>query len=181
MEETIKNIIHGCRRGDRKAQLAFYNRYAARLYGSCYRIIGNSAEAEEAMQDSILKILTAISKDESDIEYFDTWTMKIALRTAIDYVRRKSPELEELKEYDLAVASETNDEMSDESMEYSVESIKKACNTLAPGYRVILSLYLFEGYDMEEISEIMHIKPSTVRTQYMRGKQKLIKIIKEEK
>ena len=51
-------------------------------------------------------------------------------------------------------------------------------NQLADGYRIVLSLYLFEGYDMEEIAQILRLKPASVRSQYLRGKRKLIEWIK---
>ena len=51
---------------------------------------------------------------------------------------------------------------------------------LPEGYRVVLSLYLFEGYDMEEIAQILHVKPASVRSQYLRGKRKLIEGIKRQ-
>ena len=60
---------------------------------------------------------------------------------------------------------------------YSVAQVKEACKKLPVGYRVILSLYLFEGYDMEEIASILKIQPPSVRSQYLRAKRKLLDII----
>ena len=59
-----------------------------------------------------------------------------------------------------------------------VEKIRRGIEQLPEGYRVVLSLYLFEGYDHEEIGEILNISESTSRTQYMRGKKKLLEMIK---
>lgn len=175
--EKVKNniIIEGCRKGSRNAQIELYKSLAPRLYRSCLRIIGNPQEAEEAMQDSILKILKFLSTGSNEeLEYFDSWSNKIAIRTAIDYVRKQSVQTEDLNEYTLT-DEETDD--SDSDFPFSVEAIKNACNELAPGYRVVLSLYLFEGYDMEEIGEILNLKPSSVRSQYMRGKRKLLEVL----
>lgn len=60
-----------------------------------------------------------------------------------------------------------------------VEEVKKAVKNLPNGYRTVLSLHLFEGYDQEEIAEILQISHATVRTQYMRAKQKLLSLIKQ--
>lgn len=60
-----------------------------------------------------------------------------------------------------------------------VESVKKAIMKLPDGYRTVLSLYLLEGYDHEEISEILNVAESTTRTQFMRAKQKLLQLLKE--
>ena len=62
---------------------------------------------------------------------------------------------------------------------YTVDMIRQTMQQLPDGYRTVLSLYLFEGYDHEEISEILGVAQSTVRTQYIRAKQKLLKLLKK--
>ena len=57
------------------------------------------------------------------------------------------------------------------------EQVREAIKRLAPGYRVVLSLYLFEGYDMDEIAQILNLKPVSVRSQYMRAKKRLLEEI----
>jgi RNA polymerase sigma-70 factor (ECF subfamily) len=78
------------------------------------------------------------------------------------------------------MAAEVPDEKGpdEQEIQYKVEEVKKAIQQLPDGYRTVLSLYLLEGYDHEEISQILQLAESTVRTQYMRAKQKLIHIIK---
>jgi len=78
-------------------------------------------------------------------------------------------------------ATMADEEPRDETeIEYSVAGIKKAISELPDGYRAVLSLYLLEGYDYEEISDILQISQSTVRTQYKRGKQRLLQLLKKE-
>lgn len=173
MDETITYQIEGCRKGNRSAQLALYKQHAPRLYAACFRIIGHAAEAEEAMQDAFLKIFTRIDQYRREI-CFEAWMQRIAIHTAIDYVRKQSPDLEELTDKYMVVEEEEPD---DEAIQYSVRKIKDGVQMLPAGYRVILSLYLFEGYDMEEISSILNIKQVTVRTQYLRAKKKLLELI----
>ena len=158
MDKVTEHLIEGCRRGDRSSQLKLYKQYAQRLYIACLRIVGNSSEAEEAMQDSFLKIFTRLDQYH-DGQCFEAWMHRIAIHTAIDYVRRQAPDQEELSD-NLAVAQ-----------------IKEATKKLPAGYRIILSLYLFEGYDMEEIASILKIQPPSVRSQYLRAKRKLLDII----
>ncbi|MDR1202943.1 MAG: RNA polymerase sigma factor [Tannerellaceae bacterium] len=173
MEETIDRLIEKCRHGNRPAQLALYERYARKLYSACLRIVGNVPEAEEAMQDSFLKVFTRLEQYQ-DGQCFEAWIHRIAIHTAIDYVRRHTQEWEELSGN---YAEPIEEETDDEDMEYTVTQIKEATKKLPVGYRVVLSLYLFEGYDMEEISSILNIQPASVRTQYMRAKRKLLDII----
>jgi RNA polymerase sigma factor (sigma-70 family) len=70
-------------------------------------------------------------------------------------------------------------ELDEADIWYTVDMIKQRMQQLPDGYRTVLSLYLFEGYDHEEISEILGVAQSTVRTQYIRAKQKLLKLIKK--
>jgi RNA polymerase sigma factor (sigma-70 family) len=78
-------------------------------------------------------------------------------------------------------AEPDDDGPDEEEIRYSVAQVKEACKKLPAGYRVILSLYLFEGYDMEEIASILKIRPSSVRSQYLRAKRKLLDIIAANK
>lgn len=173
MEHTIANLIESCRRGDRSAQLALYTKYARKLYIACLRIVSNTAEAEEAMQDAFLKIFTRLDQY-NEKQNFEAWIHTIAVHTAIDYVRRQNLLFEELSEN---MAEPESDEPNEEDVQYSVEQVKLAMTKLSPGYRVVLSLYLFEGYDTEEIASILKIQPPSVRTQYLRAKRKLLDII----
>ena len=97
MEETNAHLIEGCRRGNRTAQLALYKQFAGRLYVACLRIVGNTSEAEEAMQDAFLKIFTRLDQYQ-DGQCFEAWMHRIAVHTAIDYVRRQTPDWEELSD-----------------------------------------------------------------------------------
>ena len=173
MEKDTKILIEGCRQGGRSAQRKLYERYARLLFATCYRILANTEEAEEATQDSFLKILTHLDQYHEE-QSLEGWMRKVAIHTAIDYVRQRSEEWELLTDNlpDLA------EEEEEEEPRYTIEQVRKAMEQLPNGYRVILSLYLFEGYDMEEIAQILHLKPASVRSQYLRGKRKLIEWIK---
>ena len=102
---------------------------------------------------------------------------RITVRTAIDYLRKQDEEWDELPENFQVADEDTTEE--EENIQYSVEKIKVAITKLAPGFRVVLSLYLFEGYDMEEIASILHLQQASVRSQYLRGKKKLIEQLKK--
>ena len=171
MKETNIHLIEQCRKGNRSAQLALYKQFAALLYNVCLRIIGNPQDAEEAMQDSFLKVFTRLEQYQAGTS-FEAWLQQIAVRTAIDYVRRQLPEGEDLTDDYAELADE--DTPDEEELQCSVAQVKAACQQLPAGYRVVLSLYLFEGYDMEEIASILNIRPASVRSQYLRGKRKLL-------
>jgi RNA polymerase sigma-70 factor (ECF subfamily) len=174
MEESVAYLIEACSRGNKTAQRSLYEKYAQKLYVACLRITGNKMEAEESMQDAFLKIFSNLNCFKGELN-FEAWIRRIAVRTAIDYVRRQIPNMEELT-VNYASPVEEN-ESQEETLQYAVAQIKEAMQKLPAGYRIVLSLYLFEGYDMEEIASILDIQPASVRTQYLRGKRKLLDII----
>jgi RNA polymerase sigma-70 factor (ECF subfamily) len=104
---------------------------------------------------------------------------KIVINRSIDAIRknRESISIEE-KSLDFPDIVEENRE---EELNYQVSEVKEAITMLPEEYRVVLSLFLLEGYDHEEISEILHISNNTSRTRFVRAKQKLLKILKEKK
>ena len=168
--ETIDHLIRKSRKGSRQAQFLLYQHYVRPIYSTCLRIVGNAAEAEEATQDAFLKAFQQMDLCKED-GYFEPWLRRIAIHTAIDYVRRQKEEPEELQKW--CTVDEEEDAPDEETIHWQVEQIRGALAGLATGYRTVLTLYLFEGYDMGEIAEIMHLNPSSVRSQYIRGKQKL--------
>ena len=178
MDADYTHLLDKCGRQDPKAQMKLYELYAKRLFVTCFRIVGNMNEAEEAMQDAFLKIFTRIDQYDRS-KNFEVWMQRIAVNTAIDYVRRQTPLKVELEEN--TIVEDDNLTVDEDEIAFSVAKIKEGIRQLATGYRLILTLYLFEGYDMEEISAILQIKPSSVRTQYMRGKNKLLELIKNER
>jgi RNA polymerase sigma-70 factor (ECF subfamily) len=139
-------------------------------------------EAEDAMQESFIKVFSNIDKYDSETS-FDAWILRIAINTAIDRLRKNKMEF---IDYNDAVLSYQIDDSDSENEEKElvmekVEQIKAAIEQLPNTARLIVNLYLIEGYDHEEIAGILKIQPGNVRIQYMRAKQKLIKIIKNNK
>jgi RNA polymerase sigma-70 factor (ECF subfamily) len=177
MDESTAYLIEDCRRGKQPAQLTLYTKYAQRLYIACLRITGNRMEAEEAMQDTFLKVFSHLAQYRSD-QNFEAWIHRIAVHTAIDYVRRQTQAWEDLSPNHQAGQPDEADESEEEAIHCAVAQVKTAMQKLPAGYRIVLSLYLFEGYDTEEIASILNIQPSGVRTQYLRAKRKLLEIIK---
>ncbi len=143
-----------------------YNQYAQQLYFTALRITGNSYDAEEVMQDTILKYYNQQQKEE--IEKLGGWLKSICIRKSIDRLREKHRTKEFLEEY-----KEEQIVSPPPKLQYSIEDIKKALLLLPDNYRTILSLHLFEGYDYQEIEQITGTKEATLRSLYKRAKEKL--------
>ena len=160
-------------------QRELYGLHCRRIYNTCLRIIGNPMDAEEAMHDVFLKLFDHID-DLQDEKAFYSWSQTVAIRTSIDRVRRKNPVFVQLDDQ-LTIGDEEPEEDAVEEAELSVEAIKRELNRLPDGYRIVLSMRLLEEYEFEEIAQVLQIKESTVRSQYVRGREKLANVLKKLK
>jgi len=154
-------------------QRELYELHYRRIYNTCLRIIGNPMDAEEAMHDVFLKLFDHID-DLQDEKAFLSWSRQTAIRTSIDRVRRKNPVFVQIDHLSIA-----GDE-PDEEPELSVEAVKRELNRLPDGYRIVLSMRLFEECEFEEIARTLQIKESTVRSQYVRGRDQLARKLRIE-
>ncbi|MDR3351045.1 MAG: RNA polymerase sigma factor [Prevotellaceae bacterium] len=156
-------------------QTKLYNTHYRRIYNTCLRIIGNRPEAEEAMHDAFLKIFKHVHKITGEKDFY-AWSQSIAIRTAIDRIRKKKIYFEPVD--NLAVTDEPPEEENPAG--WSVEAIKQTLDGLPDGYRIILSMRLFEDCSFEAIAGALKIKESTVRSQFARGRQKLLQLLKSK-
>jgi RNA polymerase sigma factor (sigma-70 family) len=173
------SLVERCRKSDASAQREIYQLYFRAMYNISLRIIGNSAEAEDIMQDSFLKAFRNISSCREN-SAFGAWLKRIVVNQSIDALREKMKiRLEEESKIPLN-AYDDDDSVDLETLPEAAQKIKKCISELPEGYKLILTLYLLEGYDHEEIGQILKIKASTSRSQFARAKQKLLEMIKEK-
>lgn len=161
-------LVDECRNGSRKAQFELYKLYANAMYNVALRIVNDDAEAEDVLQEAFLDAFKRIADFRQETT-FGLWLKQIVINRSINYLRKRKAEFVSLTEVE--VADEPNYDESDTLQ--MVETVKAAIAELPDGYRVVLTLYLFEGYDHEEIAHILKISENTSRSQYMRAKQKL--------
>ena len=170
-------LVERCKLGDTAGYEALYRQYVKAMYNTSLRIVNNTADAEDVLQEAFLDAFRSLN----DFHYhstFGAWLKRIVINKSINILRKRKMNLVELDQTNTSAL--TDDERLDEQeIQYKVEQVKKGIEKLADGYRTVLSLYLLEGYDQEEISEILGISHNTVRTQYIRAKQKLLQILKQ--
>jgi RNA polymerase sigma-70 factor (ECF subfamily) len=172
-----QELIELCRRGDQKAQFEIYRLYHGAMYNTTLRIVGDPDDAEDVMQEAFLKAFAKIKTYRGEVS-FGAWLKKIVINKAFDFLRLRKNQisLEEVS----GIEELTDDPPDAMEVAPKVEVIKKAIGELPEGYRVVLTLILLEGYDHEEVSEILNISNATSRTQYHRAKKKLLELIKEK-
>jgi RNA polymerase sigma-70 factor (ECF subfamily) len=143
------------------------------MYNVGYRITGNEEDAEDVLQESFISVVRNLESYRADAS-FGSWLKKIVINKAINVLKKRKWELmPEDKEFD--VPEEESEQEYLPSL--SVEKVREAIHLLPDGYRSVLSLYLLEGYDHQEIAEIMNITESTSKSQLNRAKNKLRELL----
>jgi RNA polymerase sigma factor (sigma-70 family) len=168
------NLVVECKQGSKKACHDLYKLYAKAMLNVAFRIVGNVAEAEDVLQESFLDAFRRI-KDFRQETTFGLWLKQIVVSRSINLLRKRKVELVELGD---DVDNIADDEPEcDEEVLYKVAQVKHAMTELPAGYKQVISLYLIEGYDHEEIGQILGITENTSRTQFLRAKRKLSEIL----
>jgi RNA polymerase sigma factor (sigma-70 family) len=173
-----QEYIERCRKGDRKAQFEIYRLYFKSMYNTSLRIVKDPQEAEDIMQESFLSAFVKIKTYSGKVS-FGAWLKKIVINNSLDALKKKKLLTQELNEEipEKVIAEEEDDT---DFTNIRIEDIMNAVHDLPDGYRIVLSLKLFEGYDHEEIAEILGISSSASRSQFTRAKQKLLLILKKK-
>lgn len=171
---TNQPLIDLCKKGDSSAQFEIYKLYSKAMYNTCLRIVGDAVEAEDILQEAFFKAFDKINTYRNEVS-FGAWLKRIVVNQSLDQLKKSKIDLISIDSIH-GVKSESSE--SDDFEPESVERLRWAISQLPDGYRTIVSLFYFEGYSHDEISEILGIKPSTSRSQLTRAKQRLYEIIK---
>lgn len=171
-----QQLIRRCCQGDARAQRQLYNLYVQAMYNRVVRMVADRHLAEDIIQEVFLKVFRYLPTYKGD-STIGAWIKSIAVNTTIEYLRRnqKIQYMEEIPEPQIWP---DNPENGAPQLEMAV--IHETIKQLPSGSRVVLTLYLIEGYQHQEIAEILDISVSTSKTQYRRGKQLLQQLLKEK-
>jgi RNA polymerase sigma factor (sigma-70 family) len=185
-EESVSGksgeLVDKCRKGDRKAQFEVYRLYYKAMYNTALRIVSHPAEAEDIMQEAFLSAFRKIDTYKGDVS-FGAWLKKIVINKSIDALRQRKIRYEEITAEEPDEATESTIDLEDSKqwqVEAMVKQIKEAIQDLPRGYQVVLTLALIEGYDHEEIAQLLSVSESTSRSQLARARKKLIEIVKSK-
>ena len=169
-------LIEACRQNDRRAQLKLYNKYCEGMYYVAKRFIQDSYEAEDAMQEAFVKAFQKLHQFNGEVT-FGAWLKRIVINKCLDKLKAKKLELVAMNEQVLGTVDEEEDWTVDDGV--GVAEVKQKMEQLPEKYKYPLMLYLLEGYDHEEISDILGISKVASRTLVHRGKKKLQEELKD--
>jgi len=160
------DLVERCKSNDRKAQLKLYRQYCEGMFCVAMRFLKNSDDAEDVLQESFIKAFQKIDQYKGEVT-FGAWLKRIVVNRSIDFLKGKKENLLQLDESYMHV-SEDDDWTVDETI--SIDVVKQAMDELPEKYSTVVKLYLVEGYDHNEISEILEITETSCRTRLLRGK-----------
>lgn len=144
------------------------------MYNVGFRIVNDADEAQDVLQDAFISAFRNLGHYRGEAS-FGAWLKRIVVNKAINYVKRKRMEsIPEHEDWDVKQEEETD---YFDQFPFTIEKVRQAIESLPDGYRMVLSLYLLEGYDHSEIAEIMGISESTSKSQFNRSKKRLRELL----
>jgi len=183
VDQKYKNIhqelIEDCRNGNPKAQFEIYKLYYKAMFNTSLRLVNDRMEAEDVMQEAFLSAFRNIHTYKEEVS-FGAWLRKIVVNRSLDVLKKRRIEQEPLDERRTSIIDEDDSEIISETAQ-KVAELKQHISELPESYRIMITLHLIEGYDHEEISEILGMTNANVRTTYSRARKKLQEMLNVKK
>lgn len=178
----ITSLIQACKKGNQPAQFEIYKLYYKAMYNTSLRIVKDSFEAEDIMQEAFLSAFTKLDTYRGEVA-FGAWLKRIVINNSLTHLKVNNRFTEvKLEVVERNLSTDEEEYSSKEAMDYSVIRAKEIVDVigkLKDNYRMALTLNLIEGYDNEEIASIMNISNENCRTTISRAKSKLRKLFSE--
>ena len=171
------DIITKCKANNRKAQMQLYKQYCNGMYCVAMRFLKNEDDAQDVVQEAFINAFQKIDQFSGDVT-FGAWLKKIVVHKCLDFIKAKKDKHLELTDTNLRVVEDDNWLVEDT---VTLPQIKFAIAQLPTKYKCVVQLYLIEGYDHSETSNILSITESACRTRLLRGKGLLKELLKEKR
>jgi len=168
-------LIDSARKGDQQAMYRLYKLYVQAMYNTCIRMVSNQFDAEDIIQESFVKAFNNLDSFRGESS-FGSWLKRIVINQSITFLRKKKQNFQDID--DLQILADEDEENS--FPEIDPMMIHESIKTLPEKARVVLNLYLLEGYIHKEIADILNITESTSKSQYLRAKQLLREKLEKE-
>ena len=168
-------LIKQCRKKDRKAQIEMYQLYYKAMFNTSLRIVNNRADAEDIMQESFIDAFNKLDMY-AESGSFGSWLKRIVVNKSVDFLRAKKDisRLDDMKVELMEISDLQEEEKNTVEVDVQLAEVKEGMGRLPEHYRLIVSLYLMEGYTHEEIARILNLSYENVRVRYIRAKKKLV-------
>ncbi len=168
------STMHRCKKGENTAFEEIYNKYKKAMFNISHRLLNSLDDSNDVIQESFIKAFQNISNFENEAA-FGSWIKRVVINHSIDILKKKKNNSISIDQIEIA---EEIDEPND--LKYDIEIVKKCIQELPDGYRIVLTLYLFEDYSHKEIANMLKISEGTSKSQYNRAKKKIIQLIQDK-
>jgi len=169
--DEIIQLLNACKQNKQTAQMTIYNQYCKAMFNTAYRIVGDSDNAEDVMQEAFIKAFSKLASFKYN-STFGAWLKRITINESLSWLRKNNKyNTDSIDNYQLEIIEDEAIDLHNQSE--TVQEILQAINRLKDNYRIAITLHLIEGYDYDEMTQIMHTSYANVRTIVSRAKNKL--------
>jgi len=167
-----EELIHGCRKGDRRAQQMLFNRLSPRMFGVCMRYCSSREDAEDLLHDGFVKVFEKIAsfKGQSALE---TWMTRVFVNEAISRIRKRKSRGEWFSLDEDTEIADSQEEEEEPQTAWDADTVMQAVASLPDKYRIIINLYAIEQRSHKEISELLGIAEGASKSQLSRARAML--------
>ena len=173
---TQVHLIEKCKKNDNRAQMQLYDLYCKAMFNTAFNFIKDDDIAQDVMQEAFIKAFKKIETYTGEAS-FGSWLKRIVINQSLDWLKKQKLDTVELKE---EIAFLPNDEPLEVDHEISMAVIYKCIEALPQKCKNVVKLYLLEGYDHQEVAQILEISEVASRSQLSRGKSKLKELLIHE-
>lgn len=147
------------------------------MKGVCLRYAANEVEAEDVLQEAFMRIFRNLDSYNGK-GALGAWVRKITVNMALEQYRKNKAQKNLTLVYDIKESNPSTDDGAIEQM--GLEDLLKKIQKLPVGFRTVFNLYAVEGYNHNEIGELLGISDGTSKSQYSRARVLLRQMIDEE-
>ena len=170
------HLIEKCKNNDSIAQMQLYDLYCKAMFNTAYNFIKEDDVAQDIMQEAFIKAFRKIDTYTGEAT-FGAWLKRIVINQSLDWLKKKKLDTVELNEQ---LAYLPSDEPWEVDQQTSMSLIYKCIEELPQKCKNVVKLYLLEGYDHQEVAQILEISEVASRSQLSRGKSKLKELLIRE-
>jgi len=172
-DENISLLIEKCKQNNQEAQFEIYKKFYKNMFNTAYRILNDKEEAEDIMQESFLKAFTELHTLNNS-KAFGGWLKQLVIRSCLNTIQKN-------KKHNFSSFDENPKETTEVDFDFEQAcqntelklKINAALQAIKPNYRVAISLHYIEGFDLDEMCEILQITYGNCRTLLSRSKTAL--------
>jgi len=176
MHKLDNTLIELCKKGNQNAQMQVYDAYSHAMFSIACRYLKSKEDAKDAMQEGFLKAFVNIANYKPEAT-FGAWLKRIIINQCLDILKKNQLKFADVEVSELRIIDDDNWKFNST---ITKSEILSAIEQLNEKHKIVVQLYLIEGYDHKEISEILDIPVKTSRTHLSRGKSKLQDLLKQK-